>query len=601
MTADAIVPGFFAGGFECSTQRLRDGRRLDLVTSTRHDEFANADYRRLAEHGIRVARDGFAWHRIEASPHRRDFSSFVPLVRAARRHGVRVIWDLMHFGWPEGIDIFMPQFVERFASFAGDAARVLVHEGDEAPWICPINEISFLAWAGADVAAFNPFVECRGFELKCQLVRASIAAIEAVRSVAPDARIVIHDPAFNVAAAPDRPDEVDAAEASRLLQFQACDMLVGRTWPQLGGRPDYLDVIGVNYYPWNQWTFGTTLRPAERILEGDPRYRPLSDIFVEWHERYRRPIYIGETGCEGHLRAGWLRTICDEAAIAIERGADLNGICLYPIVDFPGWGDDRHCQNGCWGYADDDGNRAVHEPLAAELRVQQRRFAHRRVARRRTSLEVDTGGRTGARRAGRGMKGDRKRVLVTGGAGFLGSHLCERLVAEGHDVLCVDNFYTGTRANIAHLLHEAELRADAPRRDVPAVRRGRRDLQPRVSRVADPLPARPGADDEDERARRDQHARSREAPEGADPAGVDERGVRRSVGPSADRGLLGPRQSDRPALVLRRGQALRGDAVRRLPAAARPVGAGSRASSTRTVRACIRTTVASCPTSSCRR
>ncbi len=46
------------------------------------------------------------------------------------------------------------------------------------------------------------------------------------------------------------------------------------------------------------------------------------------------------------------------------------------------------------------------------------------------------------------MKGDRKRVLVTGGAGFLGSHLCERLVMDGHEVLCVDNFYTGTRANI---------------------------------------------------------------------------------------------------------------------------------------------------------
>lgn len=45
-----------------------------------------------------------------------------------------------------------------------------------------------------------------------------------------------------------------------------------------------------------------------------------------------------------------------------------------------------------------------------------------------------------------------KRVLVTGGAGFLGSHLCERLLADGHDVLCVDNFYTGRRANIAHLL-----------------------------------------------------------------------------------------------------------------------------------------------------
>jgi len=46
----------------------------------------------------------------------------------------------------------------------------------------------------------------------------------------------------------------------------------------------------------------------------------------------------------------------------------------------------------------------------------------------------------------------RKRILVTGGAGFLGSHLCERLLADGHDVLCVDNFFTGTKDNIAHLL-----------------------------------------------------------------------------------------------------------------------------------------------------
>jgi UDP-glucuronate decarboxylase len=45
-----------------------------------------------------------------------------------------------------------------------------------------------------------------------------------------------------------------------------------------------------------------------------------------------------------------------------------------------------------------------------------------------------------------------KRVLVTGGAGFLGSHLCERLLSAGHEVICADNFYTGTKRNIAHLL-----------------------------------------------------------------------------------------------------------------------------------------------------
>jgi UDP-glucuronate decarboxylase len=58
----------------------------------------------------------------------------------------------------------------------------------------------------------------------------------------------------------------------------------------------------------------------------------------------------------------------------------------------------------------------------------------------------------------------KKRVLVTGGAGFLGSHLCERLLAEGHDVLCVDNYFTGHKANIAHLLPNPNF--EARRHDV---------------------------------------------------------------------------------------------------------------------------------------
>jgi UDP-glucuronate decarboxylase len=57
-----------------------------------------------------------------------------------------------------------------------------------------------------------------------------------------------------------------------------------------------------------------------------------------------------------------------------------------------------------------------------------------------------------------------KRVLVTGGAGFLGSHLCERLRAKGHDVLCVDNYFTGRKDNIAHLLGDPHF--EAMRHDV---------------------------------------------------------------------------------------------------------------------------------------
>lgn len=59
-------------------------------------------------------------------------------------------------------------------------------------------------------------------------------------------------------------------------------------------------------------------------------------------------------------------------------------------------------------------------------------------------------------------------MLVTGGAGFLGSHLCERLLQEGHEVLCVDNFYTGHKANVVHLINNP-LPSDDPTQRQPNI------------------------------------------------------------------------------------------------------------------------------------
>ena len=52
----------------------------------------------------------------------------------------------------------------------------------------------------------------------------------------------------------------------------------------------------------------------------------------------------------------------------------------------------------------------------------------------------------------RSLKTISKRILVTGGAGFLGSHLCDRFLSEGHEVICVDNFYSSTKQNIQHMM-----------------------------------------------------------------------------------------------------------------------------------------------------
>ncbi len=157
-----------------------------------------------------------------------------------------------------------------------------------------------------------------------------------------------------------------------------------------------------------------------------------------------------------------------------------------------------------------------------------------------------------------------KRVLVTGGAGFLGSHLCERLRAQGHDVLCVDNYFTGRKDNIAGLLGDPHF--EAMRHDVTHPLFVEVDEIYNLACPASPIHYQfdPGADDQDQRDRRDQHAGAGEASQGQDPADLDLRGLRRPGRASAARIVSRQRQPDRAARLLRRGQALRRDAVLRL-------------------------------------
>lgn len=362
--ASPLFRSFLMGGFECSTHRTRAGRRLDLIASTRHDVFAEADYRRMPTVGIRTARDGLRWHLIERRPYRYHFSSLLPLLRAARAAGVQVIWDLFHYGWPDDLDIFTPEFIDRLAALARALGRLLREESDEVPFIAPINEISFFSWAAADAGVFFPYANDRSHELKRQLVRASIAAIEALRDIAPQTRIVHTDPLINVIPRPENPLDSRAANAYRLSQYEGLEMLRGRLEPQLGGNERYLDIIGVNYYLHNQWFYPD----REMVPFGSPFYRPLRELLREVHERYRRPMFIAETGIEDDLRPMWLRYVGEEVQAAIDDGTPVEGICLYPILNHPGWEDDRHCCNGLWDYADETGARAIYEPLAVEVR-----------------------------------------------------------------------------------------------------------------------------------------------------------------------------------------------------------------------------------------
>lgn len=332
------------GGFEGSSHRYQ-GRQLDLVAASGHGRHAGVDYGLLAGAGLLTARDALRWHLIEQGTGR-DWSSWDPMLEAASRAGVQVIWDLVHYGVPEGVDVWGAGFVERVAGFAA-AAAARARERVPGPRVwAPMNEISFWAWAGGDVAYLHPETMGRGAELKRQLARAGIAAARAIRAVDPAARLVWPEPLIHVVGHPERPGEWGEAEGYRLSQYEAWDMVCGRMCPELGGAPELLDIVGGNFYFNNQWIHSAQPGGGETLGLGHRLFRPMSEILREVHGRYGRPVLVSETGAEGGSGPGWLRYVAGEVRDAEAAGVEVLGVCLYPVMDYPGWTDGRHCACG---------------------------------------------------------------------------------------------------------------------------------------------------------------------------------------------------------------------------------------------------------------
>jgi hypothetical protein len=361
---------FFIGGFECSTHRRGDGARLDLLASTGHAELARLDYMALRQCRMNSARDGVRWHLIEKAPGKYDWSSFRPMLHAANATQTTIAWDVCHYGWPDFIDIWSDDFIERIASFAGALATLVRNESDLRPIYCPVNEISYWAWAGGEVGRIGPFGSGEGPRLKRQLVRAALAVTRAIREADDRARFMYAEPAIHVVHGSDEPQHVQDAERYRLSQFEALDMIVGDACPELGGSPDALDLVGVNFYPDNQWYLGGSTIPL-----GHHAYAPFREMLVELFERYRRLIVVSETGAEGSARSSWLHYVCSEVRAAMSRGVPVAGICIYPITEYRGWDNDRRCEVGLLSAPDHRGRRTSHAELLTEVQHQNQLFA----------------------------------------------------------------------------------------------------------------------------------------------------------------------------------------------------------------------------------
>jgi glycosyltransferase involved in cell wall biosynthesis len=426
------------GGFEGADHRSGHGHALDMVASSGHADEIDADFARCARMGLRTVRESIGWRLCEPSPGRYDFSRMQAMAQAGRRHGVQVLWTLMHYGMPADLHVMHPDFVPRFTAFAEAAMQALkpfIDDDPLPPVITPVNEIGFLAWILSETQAMagapptsRPVTGGEiasslrsGYEIKRQLARAALSACRLLRQSEPRVRFMHIEPVLHVVAPRERPDLEAQAREVASYQWQAWDLLCGRLDPELGGAPDYLDLLGINYYHSGQWETGTEKRLYWHLK--DERRVPFGELAKAAWQRYRQPMIVAETSHIGVGRAQWLDEMAAETERVRAQGVPLLGLCLYPIIDRHDWDDaEKWHRSGLWdaaatefGKAAGPPQRVLCRPYAKTLRRWQRRLPaslKETKGRSRVSL-TPSGGLTRSGRFGGTFITSKKAITMT--------------------------------------------------------------------------------------------------------------------------------------------------------------------------------------------
>ena len=358
---------FWMGGFECSDQLNAFGNRVDFLTITRHLDRIDEDYNNLKLLDIRTVREGIRWSKIEIQPFVYDWSTVARMMESGRAHGVQQVWDICHFGYPDDLTPLHPMFARRFAAICRAFAIFYRSVDATTPLIVtPINEVSFISWLGGDVRGTSPFCVGQGWEVKYMLMKAYIEGVEALKAVDPGILILTTEPLVSITHGRDAGRaEKAAARRQHDEQFQVTDILCGRLCPELRGRPEYIDFLGLNFYYNNQWVKAT----KEMLVwkDNDDRWVPLHRLFQEAHQRYGRPLVLSETSHPKEDRPLWMDMIARECVATFDARIPLLGVCWYPIIDRPDW-DHTHIwhQSGIWDRVSDHPayDRHLHEPTS---------------------------------------------------------------------------------------------------------------------------------------------------------------------------------------------------------------------------------------------
>ncbi|KQS92428.1 hypothetical protein [Chryseobacterium sp. Leaf394] len=346
---------FLMGGYECADHQNAFGERVDLYKTSGHDIYLEEDYDHLHQLGIKTVREGIRWNAVETKPYHYDWSEVERLIEISKNKNIQIVWDICHFGYPDDLTPLHPMFARRFSHLCREFViryRSLVPDGSLI--ITPINEVSFISWLGGDVRGTSPYCTGQGWEVKYNLMKAYIEGIEMMKIVDPSVRIMITEPLISIVSnKPGDEFSVLAAEEKHFEQFQVHDILSGRMCPELGGKPEYLDIIGVNFYYNNQWFNENNEFLPWAEEPPHPQYRPLHDLLESVFIRYGRPLVISETSHPGEDRAKWIRSVTKESLYLLQKGIPLFGCCFYPVVDRPDWDDlsDWH-HSGIWDIFD---------------------------------------------------------------------------------------------------------------------------------------------------------------------------------------------------------------------------------------------------------
>ncbi len=368
---------FWMAGFECSDKMNTYRKRVDLLTLTGHLELIDEDYRRLAQFGIKTVREGIRWSVIEKTPYTYDWSSVELMLQAGRRNDIQQIWDICHFGFPDNLHPLADTFTDRFVALCRAFVSFYFSRfPDEELIVTPINEVSFLSWLGGENQGTVPYYVNRGWDVKYHLMRAYIAGVAAMHEINPLIKILTTEPLVNMVPPLNATQEQqDEATFEHELQFQSLDMLWGAMCPELGGKPEYVDIIGFNFYYNNQWVIGQSGFLPWANLEPDPRWKPLHELLATAYTRYRKPIIMSETSHSGIDRPNWIDFIAAQCAAVLEQDVPLLGVCLYPIIDRPDW-DQLSCwhHSGLWDASANNpqpNDRILYRPYADALHKAQ--------------------------------------------------------------------------------------------------------------------------------------------------------------------------------------------------------------------------------------